>query len=98
MSAPSPELVAAAPSLIAAIRIFQQFETDMGTNPLLWPGNYLPAKTKAVGSLGLLLPGLATAEAGALQNLINVQGNAWIAELTAIQVPVVPSTRPAPTG
>jgi hypothetical protein len=85
MSAPNPALVAAAPSLISAIQAFQQFENDMGPNPLLWPGNYLPAKLKLVGALGLLLPGVLTAEGGVLVNLLNTQGNTWIKELQAVQ-------------
>lgn len=90
-STPNPMLVAAAPSLIAAIKCFQQFETDMGANPLLWPGNYTPAKLKLVGALGLLLPGALTAEGGALENLINTQGNTWITELQALQAAAPPA-------
>ena len=84
MSTPSPFLVAAAPAVITALQALQQFETDIGPNPLQWPVTVGPAKLKLLGTLGLQLPGLVTAEAGAVEGIINTTTNKWIADLQAI--------------
>jgi hypothetical protein len=75
---------AAAPSLIAALESLQQFETDMGANPLLWVANYPGAKLKLLGNLSLGLPSLATAEGGALENVITSTTSGWITKLKAL--------------
>lgn len=87
MSTPNPALVAAAPSLIAVLQALQQFETDMGPNPLQWVANYPGAKLKLLGNVSLQLPALATAEGGALENLINQQTASWITQLQALSKP-----------
>jgi len=85
MSTPNPVLVAAAPSLISALQALQQFETDMGTDPLQWAAKFPGAKLKLLGTLALQLPTIATAEGAALENVINTTTNSWIAKLQAIK-------------
>lgn len=84
MSTPNPVLVAAAPSLITALKAFQQFEIDMGPDPLKWVTNYPGAKLKQLGTLALLLPEIATAEGAVLQNFIQATTSDWIAKLQAL--------------
>lgn len=84
MSTPNPILKAAAPSLIAAIDIFSQFETDMGVDPLQWALKFEPAKLKALGALGLLLAPLIGAEVVAGENVINTAVAGWKTKLQAI--------------
>lgn len=83
-STPSPVLVAAAPVLITAIQALQQFEADMGTNPLEWGPNYTGAKLKLMGTLALQLPALANAEGGALSGFISSTTSSWITKLKAV--------------
>jgi hypothetical protein len=85
MSTPNPILKAAAPSLIQAIAIFNQFETDMGTDPAQWPLKFMPAKLKAVGALGLLVQPLIGAEVVAGENVINTTTAGWVTQLQAIE-------------
>lgn len=87
MSSPNPVLIAAAPSLIAALQALQQFETNMGPNPLLWAANYPGAKLALLGALALQLPQLATAEGGALETVINTTTSSWITKLQALSKP-----------
>jgi hypothetical protein len=84
VSSPNPVLKAAAPSLIAALEALQQFETDMGPNPLEWVVNYPGAKLKLLGNIALQMPQLATAEGGALDNLVNTTTTGWITKLKAL--------------
>lgn len=84
MTASNPALVAAAPSLIAAIEAVQQFETDMGTNIAEWPQTIPAAKLKLLGALGLLVPGLETSEVAALGTIINTTTAEWITKLKAL--------------
>ena len=91
MSSPSPILVAAAPSLIAVIKAFQQFEADIGTNPLTMVANFLPAKIKFLGTVGLLVPGLETAEVGAVVGIVGNVTNGWISQLQAVQAAAAPT-------
>jgi hypothetical protein len=84
VSTPNPALVAAAPSLISAIRAIQQFETDIGTNIALWPVTIPAAKLKLLGALGLLLPGLETSEVTALGTIINTTTAGWITQLEGL--------------
>lgn len=85
MSTPNPVLVAAAPSLISAIKAIQQFETDIGTNIAQWPITIPAAKLKLLGNLALLLPGLETSEVTALATVINTTTNGWIGQLEALK-------------
>lgn len=91
MSTPNPALVAAAPSLIAAIQAIQQFETDIGVDPTKWVLTVVPAKLKLLGALGLLVPGLEQAEVGALGTIINTTTSGWITKLQAISAPAKPA-------
>jgi hypothetical protein len=83
MSTPNPVLVAAAPSMIAALKAIQQFETDMGP-ATQWVANYPGAKLKLLGALTLLIPQVAIAEGGALETIINTTTSGWITKLEAI--------------
>lgn len=87
MSTPNPVLVAAAPSLIAALQAIQQFETDIGPNPTQWVLTLGPAKLKLLGALGLLLPGLEQSEVSALGTIINTTTSGWITKLQALSKP-----------
>lgn len=87
MSTPNPALVAAAPSLIAAIQAIQQFENDIGPDPTKWVLTVEPAKLKLLGNLGLLVPGLEGAEVSALGTIINTTTSGWIAKLQALTKP-----------
>lgn len=85
MSSSNPVLIAAAPSLISAIKAIQQFETDIGTNIAQWPVTIPAAKLKLLGNLALLLPGLETSEVAALATVINTTTNGWISQLEALR-------------
>ena len=85
MSTPNPLLKAAAPSLISALDIFSQFETDLGTDPALWALKFGPAKLKAVGALGLLVGPLIGAEVVAGEGVINSAVAGWKSKLQAIE-------------
>lgn len=85
MSNPNPLLAAAAPSLIAAIQAFNQFETDLGTDPAQWPLKLPAAKLKFLGTLGLQLQPLIGAEVIAGENVINATTASWIAKLQALK-------------
>lgn len=87
MSTPNPALVAAAPSLIAALQAIQQFETDIGADPTKWLLTLEPAKLKLLGALGLLLPGLESSEVSVLGTIINTTTAGWITKLQAISKP-----------
>jgi hypothetical protein len=87
MSTPNPVLVAAAPSLISALQAVKQFIADMGQDPAKWALNFPGAELKLVGQLDLLLPGLLTAEGGALQTAINSKIDGGIASLQALSAP-----------
>jgi hypothetical protein len=76
--------------LIAALKAFQQFETDMGP-ATQWVLNYPGAKLKLLGSLALQLPALEVDEGSALENVINTTAGAWITKLQAL-TPVTPAT------
>lgn len=87
---------AAAPSLIVALQAVQQFETDMGPNPLLWGANYPGAKLKLLGELALQFPTIATAEGGALENVINTTTASWITKLQALNAPTTSTASALP--
>lgn len=86
MSTPNPVLVAAAPSLIAALQAFKQFETDMGP-ATQWVVNYPGAKLKLLGALALQLPEIAIAEGSALETIVNTTADGWITKLQALAKP-----------
>jgi hypothetical protein len=83
MSTPNPALKAAAPELIAILQAIIQFNTNMGANPLMWVTNFPGASLQLQGAVLLQLPALATAEAGALQTIINTHLSTWEAQLQA---------------
>jgi hypothetical protein len=75
---------AAAPSLIAALQAFNQFEADIGTDPLQWAVKVPAAKLKFLGTLGLQLQPLIGAEVVAGENVINTTTSKWITSLQAL--------------
>lgn len=85
MSTPNPLLVAAAPSMIAALQAIQQFETDIGPNPAMWVANLPGAKLKLLGALALQLPELATSEVTGLETVINTTTSGWITKLQSLK-------------
>ena len=76
---------AAAPSLIAALQAFNQFETDIGTDPLQWAVKVPAAKLKFLGTLGLQLQPLIGAEVVAGEGVINATTAGWITKLQALK-------------
>lgn len=87
MSNPNPVLVAAAPSLISALQAVKQFLADMGQDPTKWTLNFPGAELKLVGQLDLLLPGLLTAEGGAMETAIGAKIDSGIAALQKLSTP-----------
>ena len=74
---------AAIPTAIAALQAVQQFNANMGTDPLKWAVNFPAAQLVLVGSLQLLLPSLGQAEGAALINESNAKISGWITTLQA---------------
>jgi hypothetical protein len=87
MSTPNPALVAAAPVLVTVLQSMEQFVTDMGPDPTKWVLNYPGAKLKLIGTVGLQLPALATAEGAVAQAAANSLFGGWIKDLQALQNP-----------
>lgn len=83
---------AAAPSLIAALQAFNQFETDIGTDPLQWAVKVPSAKLKFLGTLGLQLQPLIGAEVLAGEAVINTTTAGWITKLKALSAPTSTTT------
>jgi hypothetical protein len=88
----NPIVQAAIPTAIAAIEAFQQFEVDLGDDPLKIMANLEPAKLKLLGNLGLLLQPLGVAEVATGKGIINTVGNGWISTLKAALTPGGPTT------
>lgn len=89
--------VAAIPTAIAALKAVQQFFVDLGP---IGPGMLVtiePAKLKLLGALGLMLPGLAVAESGALEGIVNTATSGWISKLQTIATQAT-NTAPASAG
>lgn len=91
MSTPNPVLVAAAPSIINALKAVEQFSLDIGTDPAKWVVTVPGALTKLLGTLELQIPLVVSAEGGALQAAVTAKVNDLIAKLTAAT-----TTAPAP--
>lgn len=80
---PNPVLVAAAPSLIAALQALQTFITNLGTDPVQVAVKFPGALQVLLGSLEMQLPSLAGSELGAVQTAANARIAALIASLQA---------------
>lgn len=76
---------AAIPTAIAALKAFQQFEADLGTDPTKWALTFPGAKLRFLGTLQLQIPVLAQAETGALLGAASTQVDSWISTLQAAQ-------------
>jgi hypothetical protein len=85
MSTPNPVLVAAAPSLIAAIQALEAFVANLGTDPLQIPVKFPGALQVLLGQLELQLPAVAQAEFSTLQAQANAKFAAWITSLQALK-------------
>jgi len=83
----------AIPTAIAIIKAMQTFKNDLGTNPLLIPGNAGPAFLKFVSTVELTVPGLATTEWSAAGAEFDTKAESWIASLEAKMNP--PTVQPA---
>ena len=83
MSSPNPILVAAAPSLIAALQALQTFITNLGSDPLQVAVKFPGALQVLLGTIEMQLPGLASSEFGAVQTAANARIAALIASLEA---------------
>lgn len=83
VSTPNPVLVAAAPSLIAALQAVQTFISNLGTDPAQVAIKFPGALQVLLGSIEMQLPGLASSEIGAVQTAANARIAAWIASLQA---------------
>lgn len=96
MSTPNPALVAAAPTLIAALTDFKAAVTTILTGDPAQIGLRVgPAIAILDNQLVLLFPELATAEeaVGLTEATSGIDG--LIAKLQAIQAPAAPATTPA---
>lgn len=83
MSTPNPVVTAAVPALIAALEAIQTFVTNLGTDPLQVAVKFPGALQVLIGTIELQVPGLATAELGALQAEVNAKIAGAIAKLKA---------------
>lgn len=79
----SPEVIAAAPSLIAVLTAVKQFNIDIGADPAKWALNLPGAQLKLIGTVELQFPTLVTAEVGAVQTSVNSWLDSKIASLQA---------------
>jgi len=85
MSATNPVLKAAAPTLIQAIADVKAcLNTILTGDPLQIPLRAGPAAAILVSQLELLLPGLGTAETGAVLTDVNTRLDGLTAKLTAL--------------
>ena len=92
MSTPNPVLVAAAPTLIQAVQLLQTaINTILTGDPMQIPLRAGPAAAIFVSQLELLVPGLASAETGAVQTDVNAKLGGLITKLQGL------TGTPAPT-
>jgi hypothetical protein len=96
MSTPSPILVAAAPTLITALKELQTaINTILTGDPLQIPLRVGPAVAILTGELQLLLPELAIAETGVVQADVNTKIGGLITKLQGLNTPATAATPPA---
>jgi Transglycosylase SLT domain len=97
----SPVLTAAAPAIINALNAVKQFTADIGPDPAKWALMVPGALQKLLGTIEMQIPIVATAEAGALQSVVNAKVDELIAKLNAAVTPppaapsLVPGVAPA---
>lgn len=85
MSTQNPVLVAAAPTLIQAVQLVQTaLNTILTGDPMQIPMRAGPAAAILVSQLELLLPGLATSEAGAVNTEAQAKLSGLITKLQAL--------------
>jgi hypothetical protein len=83
MSTPNPVFVAAAPSIISALKAVNQFSTDIGPDPAKWALLLPGAFQKLLGTLEMQIPVVFSAEGGALQTAVTAKVNELIAKVQA---------------
>jgi hypothetical protein len=83
MSTPNPILVAAAPSINAALEAISTFITNLGPDPTKVPVTFPGALQILLGQLELQLPVLANQEFGAVQTAAQAKIAAWQKSLAA---------------
>jgi hypothetical protein len=94
MSTPNPVLVAAAPSINAALVAISTFITNLGPDPTKVAVTFPGALQVLLGQLELQLPVLANSEFGAVQTAAQSKIAQWQASLaTAVSTPA-----PAPAA
>lgn len=81
MSTPNPALVAAAPSLIAALQAVKQFIANLGTDPALVAAKLPGALQVLIGTVELQLPVIVTAEIGVVAPDLNTKLDGLIGNL-----------------
>lgn len=85
MSTPNPALVAAAPTLINALQLFETAINTITTgDPATAIARVEPAAKIFLGQLELLLPGLASSEIGVLNSAVNSNVASLITKLQAL--------------
>jgi hypothetical protein len=88
VSNPNPVLVAAAPTLITALKELQTaINTILTGDPMQIPLRVGPAVAILTGQLQLLLPQLAVAETGVVQAEVNTQIGGLITKLQGLSNP-----------
>jgi hypothetical protein len=99
VSTPNPILIAAAPTLIQGVQLLQTaINTILTGDPMQIPLRAGPAAAIFVSQLELLLPGLATAETGAVQTDVNAKLGGLITKLQAIQGGAATAVIPKPVA
>jgi hypothetical protein len=84
MSTPNPLLVAAVPSLSAALTAMKTFVQNLGTDPAQVALKFPGAAQVFVGSIELQGPALASAEFGAAQTAVLAKIDSWNASIEAL--------------
>jgi len=87
MSTPNPALVAAAPSLLAAIQAVRTFIANLGSDPMQVALKFPGALQVLIGNLELQIPGLAQAEFGVVTQAADARLAAAEAELQKLVPP-----------
>ena len=91
MSTPNALELAALPTALGVVNAMLAFNANMGPDPAKWAGNFPGSWKICLGQIELLLPGLATAEGGAVLTAANAQLASWASAIKAIQASAPPA-------
>jgi hypothetical protein len=75
--------IAAIPTAIAVLKALQQFNANMGIDPMQWALKFPGAFDILLGTIKLQVPSLAQAEGGAIIGEANTKISSWISSLQA---------------